>query len=95
MDKEKQRQEASLIGRIFSTEALILVMGCISLFYGVTQQKMISIFWGVMILCGFFILRFVRKKDWNKHWEGMEAEKKAREDYIAQKKRAETEKNHE
>jgi hypothetical protein len=91
MDKDKQRQEVSLIGRIFSTEALIFLMGCLSLYYGVTQHKTISIFWGVMILCGFVVLRLVRKKDWKKHWEDMEAEKKAREEYISQKNRSKNE----
>jgi hypothetical protein len=59
-------------------EALIFVMGCLSLVFGIIEQKSISIFWGVIILCGFFVLRMVRRKDWAKHWEEMEAEHKAR-----------------
>ena len=84
-DENKARQEVSLIGRIFSMEALIFVMGCLSLYYGITQDKTMNIFWGVVILCGFVVLRQVRKKDWKKHWEDMEAEKKAREAYAKRK----------
>lgn len=84
-DENKARQEVSLIGRIFSMEALIFVMGCVSLIYGITQDKTMNIFWGVLILCGFFVLRKVRRKDWKKHWEEMEAEQKAREAYAKRK----------
>ncbi len=85
MDKDKQRQEISLIGRIFSMESLIFLMGCLSLIYGIAEAKPMNLFWGVIILCGFFVLRMVRKKDWKKHWEEMEAEQKAREDYARRK----------
>lgn len=78
-DENKARQEVSLIGRLFSMEALILVMGCLSLVYGFSEGKELNIFWGVVILIGFFVLRMVRRKDWKKHWEEMEAEKNARE----------------
>ena len=79
-DENKARQEVSLIGRIFSMEALILVMGCLSLVYGFGAGKEMSIFWGVVIIIGFFVLRMVRRKDWKKHWEEMEAERKARQE---------------
>lgn len=75
----KERQEISLVGRILSMETLILVMGCLSLVFGFTEGKVISIFWGVVIIIGFFVLRMVRRKDWSKHWAEMEAEKQARE----------------
>jgi hypothetical protein len=76
-DENKARQEVSLIGRLFSMEALILVMGCLSLVYGFSEGKEINIFWGVLIIAGFFVLRLVRRKDWAKHWAEMEAEQKA------------------
>ncbi|MBI2354117.1 MAG: hypothetical protein HYV06_03650 [Deltaproteobacteria bacterium] len=79
-DKNKERQEISLIGRILSMEALILLMGCLSLIYGVIKGEMMSIFWGALILCAFLALLKVRKKDWKKHWEELEAEQKAREE---------------
>lgn len=80
MDKDKQRQEVSLIGRILSMEALLLLMGIVSLYYGITHGVTMSIFWGVVIIPGVFILMKVRKTDWKKHWEDMEAEHKSRED---------------
>lgn len=81
MDNEKQRQEVSLIGRILSMEALLLLMGLASLYYGITeaQDPTMSIFWGVLIILGVFVLTKVRKKDWTKHWADMEAEHKAAE----------------
>jgi len=79
MDKDKQRQEISLIGRIFSIEMLLLVMGVASLIYGIVNGQTMNIFWGIVIIPGVFILLQVRKKDWTKHWQEMEAEHKARE----------------
>ena len=73
MTKEKEQQEISLVGRIICLEALILVMGVISLVYGMVNGTAINIFWGVIILCGAVVLYFVRKKDWTKHWEEQEA----------------------
>jgi hypothetical protein len=79
MDKDKQRQEVSLIGRILSIEMLLLVMGVASLIYGIVNSQTMNIFWGIVIIPGVFILMKVRKKDWTKHWQEMEAEHKARE----------------
>jgi hypothetical protein len=79
MDKDKQRQEVSLIGRILSIEMLLLVMGVASLIYGIVNSQTMNIFWGIVIVPGVFILMKVRKKDWTKHWEEMEAEHRARE----------------
>ena len=79
MDNDKQRQEVSLIGRILSMEMLLLLMGVASLIYGIVNGATMNIFWGIVIIPGVFILMKVRKKDWKKHWEDMEAEHKARE----------------
>ena len=79
MDKDRQRQEVSLIGRILSIEMLLLVMGVASLIYGIVNGVVMNIFWGVVIIPGVFILMKVRKTDWKKHWEDMEAEHKAGE----------------
>ena len=79
MDKDKQRQEVSLIGRILSIEMLLLVMGVASLVYGIVNGQTMNIFWGVVIIPGVFILLKVRKKDWKKHWEEMEAEQRNRD----------------
>ena len=77
MDNDKQRQEVSLIGRILSIEALLLLMGIASLYYGITHGVVMNIFWGVVIIPGVVILMKVRKTNWKKHWEDMEAEQKA------------------
>jgi len=79
MDKDKQRQEVSLIGRIFSMEMLLLLMGAASLIYGIVNGATMNIFWGLLIIPGVFILMKVRKKDWKKHWEEMEAEQSRRD----------------
>ncbi len=79
MDNDKQRQEVSLIGRILSIEMLLLLMGVASLIYGIVNGATMNIFWGIVIIPGVFILLKVRKKDWTKHWQELEAEHKARE----------------
>ena len=81
-DQNKELQEASIIGRILSMEALLLLMGVASLVYGIINNAETSILWGVIIIPGVFVLMKVRRKDWKKHWEEMEAEKKSREDYA-------------
>lgn len=79
-DKDKERQESSLIGRILSLEALLMVMGVASLVYGIVNSLPMNIFWGVVIIPGVVILYKVRKKDWKKHWQDLEAEERAREE---------------
>ena len=74
-DPNKEIQEASLIGRILSMEALLLLMGIASLAYGIINGVLISIFWGVVIVPGVFILHKVRRKNWEKHWQQLEAER--------------------
>lgn len=84
MDNDKQKQEISLIGRLLSMEALLILMGLFCLISGFVTGEAIQIFWGVMIIGGAIILHLVRKKDWKKHWEEQERlkalyEMKARE----------------
>jgi hypothetical protein len=79
MDNDKQRQEISLIGRILSMEALLLLMGVVCLVYGIANSDVMSIFFSIIIIPGVFILAKVRKKDWAKHWQEMEAEHTRRE----------------
>lgn len=73
-DEQKEIVEASLIGKIFCVESMIFVMGCLLLWYGVSEWKPVSIFWGLMILVAFVVLKFARKKDWKKHWAEMDEE---------------------
>lgn len=72
MDKDKERQELSVIGRLFCLEALLLLMGLFSLVSGIYTGESIQLFWGGMIIVGAVILYFVRKKDWKKHWAEQE-----------------------
>jgi len=68
-DDTKELQEASLVGRILSLEAVLMLMGIISLIYGLLNGKTINIFWGVVIIPGVFVLNKVRKKT-GKHTGG-------------------------
>lgn len=87
-DPQNELQKASLIGRILSMEAFLLVMGIASLAYGIANGVTMNIFWGCVIIPGVFVLHLVRKKDWTKHWQEMEAEHKAREEREALRKSA-------
>lgn len=75
-DGQNEIQKASLIGRILSMEAFLLLMGIATLTYGIANDMTMSIFWGCVIIPGVFILHHVRKTNWTKHWEEMEAEHK-------------------
>lgn len=70
---DKEKQEISVLGRLLCMEALIFLMGLVSLGYGIVNGASMSIFFGVVILSGAVVLYFVKKKDWNKHWEDQEA----------------------
>lgn len=85
---QKEIQKASLIGRILSMEAFLLVMGIASLAYGIINNMTMNIFWGCVIIPGVFILHQVRKKDWTKHWQDMEAEHRSLEQREALRKSA-------
>ena len=72
MDKDKGKQEISVIGRLFSIEVLLVIMGIVCLVSGIVTGAVIQLFWGVMIIGGSVALYFVKKKDWKKHWEDQE-----------------------
>lgn len=71
-NNDTQKQKISLIGRLFSMEALLILMGLISLVSGLRTGQPTQMFWGGMILVGAILLHFVRKRDWKKHWEEQE-----------------------
>ena len=50
MDREKEKQEISLIGRIYSLEVLLIVMGVLSLLSGIIRMQRTQIFWGWLSL---------------------------------------------
>jgi len=62
MDLDKRRQEVSLIGRILSMEALLLLMGTASLLYGISTARLTNILLGVVIIPGILLLMKVRRK---------------------------------
>ena len=46
----KEKQEISVIGRLISLEALVLVMGVVSLIYGLATASLLNILIGALIL---------------------------------------------
>jgi hypothetical protein len=75
--KDKEKQEISVLGRLFCLEALLLLMGVFSLVSGVLTGTLTQLFWGVAIIAGAVILHFVKKRDWKAHFEELEREKQA------------------
>ena len=61
MDSNKQLQEASLIGRFLSMEALLMLMGVASLLYGIINSSLLHICWGLVIIPGILLLVKVRR----------------------------------
>ncbi|RII28066.1 MAG: hypothetical protein CXR30_14490 [Geobacter sp.] len=56
MDRDKQRQEISLIGRILSMEGLVFLMGFVSLIHGLVRGEWVSLCLGILILCGMYLV---------------------------------------
>lgn len=66
MDSDKEKQEISLIGRIFSLEVMLIVMGIFSLASGIHYGKGMQIFLGLAIIAGTILLLFLRKRYYGK-----------------------------
>lgn len=62
MDREKQKQEISLIGRLFSLEALLIIMGFLSLVSGILTRDLLRLSLGIFILGGTLLAIFFRRK---------------------------------
>jgi hypothetical protein len=65
MDRDKERQEISLIGRLLSMEALLVLMGVLSLSSGIIAHDPLRLLLGLLILAGlalFIILRRRRRR---------------------------------
>jgi hypothetical protein len=60
MDKEKE--EISLIGRLFSLEALLILMGLLTLVSGIVYMQWVRVILGLAILSACILLLFMRKK---------------------------------
>ncbi len=72
MSGNKENQEISVLGRLFSLEMFLFLMGIVCLVSGIITGELMQLFWGGMISVGSVILHFVRKKDWKRHWEEQE-----------------------
>ncbi len=66
MDKDKEKEEISLIGRLFSLEALLILMGLLTLLSGLIYMQWVRVILGLVILSACILLLFMRKKIWNK-----------------------------
>ncbi len=86
MDKDKAKQEMSVLGRLFSIEAFLFLMGIVSFVSWFFTREVTQLFWGVMIIGGSVALHFVRKKDWKKHWEEQEELRQIREGKSRERK---------
>ncbi|MDK9719047.1 MAG: hypothetical protein OEL57_14265 [Trichlorobacter sp.] len=86
-DDAKERQESSLIGRLFSLEVALFLMGVASLVYGLMNHIESNIFFGILIIPGVFILHRVKKKDWKAHWAELEEQKRRQEEREEERKR--------
>ena len=62
MDKNKEKQEISIIGRLFSLEALLVVMGILSLISGIISGDTTRLLLGGLILGCLALFILIRKK---------------------------------
>lgn len=86
-DDAKERQESSLLGRILSLEAALMLMGFVSLIYGLMKGVQINIFFGAMIIPGVVLLHMIKKKDWKAHWAEMEEHQRLMQEREEERKR--------
>ena len=62
MHGNKENQEISVLGRLVSLEALVLVMGAVSLVYGLVCARPVNIVIGVAILAASLIVKRLWKR---------------------------------
>lgn len=62
MDRDKQKQEISLIGRLFSLEVLLVIMGFLSLVSGIITRDLLRLSLGIIILGGTLLAIVFRRK---------------------------------
>jgi hypothetical protein len=62
MTSEKEHQEICVVGRLFSLEALLVIMGAASLLYGLFTGRLASVGLGGGVLgAAYLLLRLCRK----------------------------------
>lgn len=62
MTGEKEKQEISVLGRLFSLEALLIIMGLVSLISGIAFGNPTELLLGLLILGGLLLFIFIRRK---------------------------------
>ncbi len=62
MDKDKEQQEISVLGRLFSLEALLVIMGLVSLVSGIVRRDTTGLLVGLLILGGLLLFIIIRKR---------------------------------
>jgi hypothetical protein len=62
MDRDKERQEISLIGRFLSLDALLVVMGLLSLVTGIAARDTVRLLCGLLILVSLIGMILLRKR---------------------------------
>ena len=73
---DKETRQKTLIEKILSMETMIFLVGLFIIGSGIYRGETMQCFFGGMIISGLIALYFVRKKDWNKHWEEQETMQK-------------------
>jgi len=56
MQGDKERQEISVMGRLLSLEALVFLMGVVSLIYGLFSNSLLNVLIGAVILVAAAVL---------------------------------------
>lgn len=78
MTTNPEKPGKPLLARIISLEGAMAAFGLYSLISGLLNEEALQIFWGIMILGGLCLLIAIRRRDWKKHWEEMDAISAAR-----------------
>ncbi|HOI16036.1 MAG TPA: hypothetical protein PK036_06810 [Geobacteraceae bacterium] len=62
MDHDKEKQEITVIGRLLSMEALLVLMGLLSLISGIFARDALRLLLGIIILSGLALLIILRRR---------------------------------
>ena len=73
MTTNTDKPKKALLARIISLEGAMAAFACYSLYSGMVTGEALQLFWGIMILGGLCVLTLVRRRDWKRHWEEVEA----------------------
>lgn len=64
-----------ILARLLSMEGLFGAFGLYSLGTGLWRGEAMPLFWGATILLGLGVLAAVRRRDWQRHWHDLEAQR--------------------